>query len=219
MVSKCSWPDCPEISVHKVTLKYTYGNPEIELCERHYGLHQTADKCWEKIINTDGFHETNIIFNDSSISIFRDALLSYGMGLNATVALMCRAAMESAMHAYISSDNPKYENLPNNGMFISTFMHNYACDNIKLTELVNSLKKKQVLINMDDKINFVTNNGNFIAHHSERFWKNIKTSNINNIPIKLWVSDKEAENSLIYTSEIISELINHYYVTTKPDTI
>ena len=219
MVSKCSWPECSETSVHKVTLKYTYGNPEIELCERHYGLHQTADKCWEKIINTDGFHETNIIFNDSSISIFREALLSYSMGLNATVALLCRASMESAMHAYISSDNPKYQNLSNNGEVVRTFDHNYACDNIRLTDLINALNKNNVLANMNDKIKYVKDNGDFVAHHSERFWKSWKKSNknnSNNILSKLWVSDDEAKNSLIYTSEIISELINFYYVHTKP---
>ena len=133
------------------------------------------------------------------------------MGLNATVALLCRASMESAMHAFISSINPKY----NNGI-IRTFNHIYACDNIRLTDLINSLKKNNVLVNMDDKVNFVKNNGDFVAHHSERFWKCFNKNNLNNISIKLWVSDDEAKNSLIYTSEIISELINKYYNDTKP---
>ena len=222
MVDKCSWPDCIDKSAYTIKLPYTNGNPAVNLCQHHYELHQTADKCYEKIINTDGFNETNIIFNHSSISIFRDALLSYNMGLNATVALLTRASMESAMHAYISSYNPKYNNLSTGQVFISTYQHNYACDNITLTDLIHSLKKSNVLGDMADKINVVKNNGDFVAHHSERFWKAWKNSlqdNSSNNPIKLWVNDEEAKNSLVYTSEIISELINCYYVTTKPDTV
>ncbi len=219
MTNKCSWPDCLEKPVQTIKLPYTNQNPEVNLCQHHYDLHQTADQCWEKIKNTNGYNETNIIFHDSSISIFREALLSYSMGLNATVALLCRASMESAMHAYISSDNPKYENLPTTGIFIRTFNHNYACDNIRLTDLINYLKKNNVLVNMnniDYKINVVKNTGDFVAHHSERFWKNANKNNSNNIPLKLWVSDDEAKKSLIHTSEIISELINKYYNDTKP---
>ena len=172
MNNKCSWPNCCEDSVITINLEYTNEKPQIELCQKHYDRHITADSSWENIIKTEGFIETAIIFEGSSISIFRDALLSYSMGLNATVALLCRASMESAMHAYISSVNPKYEKTPNNPIYIKTFKHNYACDNIKLTELIKALNKNNVLINMNNKINFVKDNGDFIAHHSERFWKN-----------------------------------------------
>ena len=216
MNNKCSWPDCVKESVITINLEYIYKNPQVELCQEHYNRHITADSCWEKIIKTKGFTETAIMFNDSSVSIFREALLSYSMGLNATVALLCRAAMESAMHAYISSDNPKYQNLSNNGEVVRTFDHNYACDNIRLTDLINALNKNNVLANMNDKIKYVKDNGDFVAHHSERFWKKSNKNNSNNILSKLWVSDDEAKNSLIYTSEIISELINFYYVHTKP---
>ena len=61
MTDKCSWPDCLEKSVQTIKLPYTNENPEVNLCQHHYELHQTADKCWEKIIKTDGFHKTNII--------------------------------------------------------------------------------------------------------------------------------------------------------------
>ena len=221
MKDKCSWPDCLEKPIEKIKLAYTNGNPDVELCRHHYDLHTTSDECWEKIIKTQGFIETAIIFNDSSISIFREALLSYSMGLNATVALLCRASMESAMHAYISSFNPKYDKLPNNGEVIRTYDHNYACDNIRLTDLIKYLSKNNVLINMSDKINFVKDNGDFIAHHSERFWKSWNSLNQSNninksLPIKLWVTDDEAKKSLTYTSEIISQLINTYYTNTKP---
>ena len=171
MNNRCSWPDCCDKPVKTINLRYTNGNPQIKLCQKHYDRHLIADSCWEKIIKTEGFIETAIIFNDSSISIFREALLSYSMGLNATVALLCRASMESAMHAYISSFNPKYDKLPNNGEVIRTSDHNYAFDNIRLTDLIKYLRKNNVLVNMNDKINFVKDNGDFIAHHSERFWK------------------------------------------------
>ena len=219
MNNRCSWPDCCDKPVKTINLRYTSGNPQIELCQKHYDRHLIADSCWEKIIKTEGFIETTIIFNDSSISIFREALLSYSMGLNATVVLLCRASMESAMHAYISSFNPKYDKLPNNGKALRTFDHNYACDNIRLTDLIKYLRKNNVLLNMNDKINFVKDNGDFIAHHSERFWKswqNLNTNNIDNTThIKLWVTDDETKKSLTYTSEVISQLITTYYTTTK----
>jgi len=215
MVDKCSWPDCLKQATHTITLKYIYGKPVVKLCDDHYDRHQTADQCWEKIINTKGYQETALIFNKSSISIFRDALLSYNWGLNATVALLCRSSMESAMHSYISSDNPKYQNSSNNCISMNTFNHNYACDNIKLTDLIKSLKKMNVLVNMDNQVNFVKENGDFVAHHSERFWKSFN-QNLDDTSMRLWVNDEEAKNSLVYTSEIISELIKTYYINTKP---
>lgn len=123
------------------------------------------------------------------------------------------------MHAYISSFNPKYEKIPNNGEVIRTSVHNYACDNLKLTDLIKDLNKNKVLVNTGLKINFVKNNGDFIAHHSERFWKswkNLNSNNTNNTThIKLWIIDDETNKSLTYTSEIISQLITTYYTTTK----
>jgi hypothetical protein len=215
MVDKCSWPDCLKEAAHPTTFKYVYQRPEVKLCQYHYDLNQTADQCWEKIINTEGFQETTIIFKDSSISIFKEALLSYNWGLTAAVALLCRASMESAMHAYISSDNPKYLKSANNSIFMNTFNHNYECDNIKLKNLIKSLKEMNVLVNMDNKVNFVKDNGDFVAHHSERFWKSLN-QNSGVTSIKLWVNDEEAKNSLVYTSEIISELIKTYYINKKP---
>jgi hypothetical protein len=219
MNNKCSWPYCLERAVNKIKLVYTYRQPEVELCQYHYDRHLTADSCWEKIIKTEGYRETIMVFDDSALSIFMEAVLSYSMGSDATVALLCRASMESTMHAYISSVNPKYEKLPNDdSIFMSTLNHNDACDNIRLTGLINYLSKNNVLINMSDKINFVKDNGDFIAHHSERFWKSwndaIKNNKIMN-PIKLWVTDDEAKKSLTYTSEIISQLINTYYTNTR----
>ena len=82
------------------------------------------------------------------------------------------------------------------------------------------LYDNNVLINMNNKINFVKDNGDFIAHHSERFWKSSLNLNLKDLDhttlIRLWVSDDEAKKSLIYTSEIISQLINTYYMVTKP---
>lgn len=215
MTDKCSWSYCLKKSVITIKLKYVCENPQVDLCLEHYNRHLTADSCWEKIIKVEGYRETIMVFDDSSLRIFREALLSYNMGLNATVELLCRAAMESAMHAYISSINPQYEKLPNSdGMFMHTVSHDYACDNIRLTDLIKALNKNNVLTNMDDKINSVKDNGDFIAHYSERSsksWNNVIKDNAINDAIKLWVSDDEARNSLIYTSEIISELINNYY--------
>ena len=84
------------------------------------------------------------------------------------------------MHRFISGINPKYNN-----DIIRTFDYIYACDNIRLTDLINSLKKINVLLNLDDIVNFVKNNGDFIAHHNERFWKNFNQNNLNNVLIKL----------------------------------
>jgi hypothetical protein len=98
---------------------------------------------------------------------------------------------------------------------MDTFNHNYACDNIKLTDLIKSLKKMNVLVNMDDQVNFVKENGDFVAHYSERFWKSFN-QNLDDTSMRFWVNDEEAKNSLVYTSEIISELIKTYYINTKP---
>ena len=220
MTGKCSWPYCTKESVTTINVKYINGFPQIELCQKHYDRHITADSCWEKIIKTEGYKETIMVFDDSSLSIFREALLMYSMGLNASVALLCRAFMESAMHAYISYINPRYQKLPiDNSVFMHSVSHDLNYNNMRLKELIKYLIKNNILVNMVDKINFVKENGDFVAHYSKRFmksWDNaIKNNKIMN-PIKLWVSDDEAKKSLIYTSGIISELIHIYYITTKP---
>lgn len=217
MDEKCSWPGCIDKADETVQLKYMYKNPTVDLCKRHYDLNVRADKCWESIINTAGYQETRSVF-DPAYKLFTDALLTYNMGINASAALLCRASMEAAMHAMISTQNPKYDKSKG---FIYTFSHNPKYDRLFLTDLIKNVKKSGYLGKMGDKIDHIKNNGDFIAHYGEKFWHGWeKLSNEGNStiePIKLWISDEEATKSLEYTSEIISELVEKFYNQTKPN--
>ena len=48
MNNRCTWPDCCDKPVKTINLRYTSGNPQIELCQKHYDHHLIADSCWEK---------------------------------------------------------------------------------------------------------------------------------------------------------------------------
>lgn len=220
MDEKCSWPGCIDKADETVQLKYMYKNPTVDLCKRHYDLNVRADKCWESIINTAGYQETRSVF-DPAYKLFTDALLTYNMGINASAALLFRASMEAAMHAMVSTQDPKYDKSKG---FIYTYKHIDECDRLKLTNLIKIIKDSGYLKGMEDNIDHIDhikNNGDFIAHYGERFWKEWGalsiTANSTINPIKLWISDEEAAKSLEYTSEIISELVGKFYNETKPD--
>lgn len=47
MYDKCSWLGCIDKADETLQLKYTYKNPIVNLCIRHYDLNKRADKCLE----------------------------------------------------------------------------------------------------------------------------------------------------------------------------
>ena len=194
MDDKCSWPGCIVKADQTVQLIYMYGKPIVNFCKRHYDLNVIADKYWEAIINTAGYHETHSVF-DPAYRLFTDALLTYNMGINASTALLCRASMEAAMHAIISTQNPKYDKSKG---FIYTFGHDPEYDSLTLTRLIKIIKDLRYLQETkenSDHIDHIKNNGDFIAHYGERFWKGWepvlikKNSTINSINVTSHLSE------------------------------
>lgn len=216
-MKSCSWPYCGEVAIDTVQVKFSSKPFDLSLCSSHLALHRHAESCWNSLISTQGFLQTHLLFG-LSVDLLRDAFLSYEAGNINSSTLMCRSALEASLHSRISVKNPKYNKNPDGSFYLHTFDHDYECDRLVLSDIIDIAKNLNYLSGMEDKVNKVKELGDFVAHNGERVWKEIMkaTDNPRSDSIHMWLTAPEAKNAIDFTVQILQKLISDFYSSTIP---
>ncbi len=216
-MSSCSWPYCGEESICTVTVTFLAKPAKFSLCHSHLALHRHAEYCWSSLINTSGFFQTHLLFG-LSIDLLKDALLSYEAGNINSSTLMCRSALEASLHSRISVKNPKYNKNPDGSFYLHTFDHDYECDRLVLSDIIDIAKKLKYLTGLEDKVREVKYLGDFVAHKGERVWKEILKASFKrgSDTTHIWLTALEAKDALEFTVKILQKLISDFYGLTIP---
>ncbi len=195
----------------------------MNLCGYHKSLLERADSCWEKIIKTEGYDKTLLLFRDTW-DIYLQAVETFSAGYFLPSAVMCRVSLETALHAVLSVREPKYNKDNDGNLLLTGFSHDPSLDSKSLSNLIKSASDKGYLEGeLEHKAELVKENGDFAAHLGERFWKNVdqlsKSPNggKDQKPLRLWVSEEESVESLEDTATLLSHLIGKFFEETMPE--
>lgn len=219
-VTKCDWPFCEEPAVKTVKTEYVHTPFNLSICARHLELHEKADSSWKVLVSTDGFGETHLLFGES-VDIFRQSLMAIQGGNIYGSTILARSALEAGLFARLSVSSPKY-GVQNGQVWLSTYSPTHNWDDAKLKQMIEECKRNKYLSSdFHCKSMKVKEWGDYVAHMAQRkqrnpmkFSREVKYDGYD--IVYPFITDKEAEESLEYVSEILHQLISDFYEDTKP---
>lgn len=163
-----------------------------------------VSELWERLINNKFYIGTQIVFGDSH-NLIREALNCYSTCAYMATTIMCRSALEDAVHKFVTLEDPKWRKDPD-GERIYTYTPSPCCRYlINYGEAKERLKEyyPQIFKHVSASLQKVREDGNFSAHYpsfcDKKYLRRIKKGS--------WIDQINAKRDLDSTLTVLDTLM------------